>query len=332
VPEDLPQAAAARLSDALGGLETQRRRAAKATMVLCGLIIALALICALAPITQARYWSPGVLAIVAGACIGVSLLLELSATLWRGEVNRTVVPILAETRGGMTARVRGGLPPDALFGIAALFESRELFDLDPAFELGLLHRGDRSWTDWTLEGVHRSLAFTMAAVIRRRYGKNRRPRHSHHILLSIAVPVPFQGRVLIGRDSGSIESVMGRLAPLLDAVFSRPDSPQHLQAPYEAFERRFTVRADDPDEAQRLVTAAVAEGLVAIDAAHPDRAVRAAFHSGRLWLALDLAEPMLQQASLLHPAPATMAQLQEVLDELSLPQRLIDRLHGNPPT
>ncbi len=329
MPEDLPQAAAAQLSHALDVLETQRRRAAEATVVLCGQIIALALIWALAPIAQAR-WSPGSLFVAAAAFIGVRLLLDLSAALWRGEVNRIVVPILAETLGGMIARIRSGLPPDFLLGIGALFQSEELFDPDPAFELGLLHQRERTWADWTLDGEHRSLAFTMAGVVRRwrTGGKSRRPQYSHHILLSIAVPVPFQGRVLIARDGGPIELVMDHLAPLLDAVFSQPDSPQRLQAPYEGFERRFTVRADDPDEAQRLVIAAVAEGLAAIDEAHPDRSVRAAFHRGRMWLALDLAEPMLQQASLFRPAPAMMTRLQEMLGELRLPHRLIDHLHG----
>lgn len=81
MPEDLPQAAAARLSHALGVLETQRRRAAKATVVLCGQIIALALIWALAPFTQTQYWSPGVLVIAVAAFVGVHLLLDLSAAL-----------------------------------------------------------------------------------------------------------------------------------------------------------------------------------------------------------------------------------------------------------
>lgn len=52
---------------------------------------------------------------------------------------------------------------------------------------------------------------------------------------------------------------------------------------------------------------------------------------GRLWLALDLAGPMLQQARLFDPAPAMLAQVREVVAELSLPHRLIDHLHGGPP-
>ncbi|KGM33405.1 DUF3137 domain-containing protein [Inquilinus limosus] len=333
MPGDLPQAAAVRLSQAIDALEAQRRRAAEATVVICGQIVVLALVWGVAPIARG-HWSPGGIFTAAAAMLGARFLLGLSENLWRSTANRIVVPILAETLGGMTARLRSRGPAlDLLPAIGALLDPDVLFDLDPAFELGLLPRRSANWADWRLDGEHRSLAFTMAAIVQRWNTAGNKPasRRSDHVLLSIVVPVPFQGRVLIARDGGVFEAIADHLTPLLDTVLSRPDSPQRLQAPYEAFERRFTVRADDPAEAQRLVIAAVAEGLVAIDEAHPDRSVRAAFHRGRLWLALDLAEPMLQQVSLLRPAPAMMAQLQEMLGELGLPHRLIDYLHGRPP-
>lgn len=326
MPDEIPQAAAGQIERALGSLEAQRRRAAAATVVICGQIIVLALVWGLAPMLRGE-WAPGGLFAAAIAIAGANLLLRLSRDLWRGTANRIVVPILAETLGGMTARIRSGGPAlESLPGIGALFDSEQLFDLSPAFELGLLHRRDRAWGDWTLAGEHRSLAFTTAAVVQkwRTGGRSGRTRRSDHIVLSIAVPVPFQGRVLVARDDGLLEPVMDRLAPLLNFVLSRPDGPQRLVAPYEAFERRFTVRADDPAEAQRLVTPAVADGLLAIDDAHPERSVRAAFHGGRLWLALDFPEPMLQQPDLFRPAPAMLSRIEEMAAELSLPHRLID--------
>lgn len=332
MPEEIPQAAATRLRLALDSLEAQRRRAASATVVLCGQIIVLALAWGVVPMLSGR-WAPGGLFAAALAIIGASLLLRLGTDLWRGTANRVVVPILAETFG-MTARIRSGGPAlDSLPGIGALFDTDTLFDPGPAFALGLLPRRDRAWADWTLAGEHRSLAFTTAAVVQkwRTGGRSKRTRRSDHVVISIAVPVPFQGRVLIGRDAPLMEPILDRLAPLLSFVLAQPEGPQRLVAPYEAFERRFTVRADDPAEAQRLVTPAVAEGLLAIDDAHPNRSVRAAFQGGRLWLALDLAEPMLQQASLFHPASAMLARLQEMAGELSLPHRLIDPLHGGAP-
>lgn len=332
-PEKIPQAAAERLQHALASLEAQRRRAASATVVVCAQIVLVALGWGVAPALRGE-WAPGGLFAAVIAIAGANLLLGLSLDLWRGTTNRIVVPILAESLGGMTARIRSGGPAlDSLPGVGALFEPQALFDLSPVFELGLLHRRQRAWADWTLAGEHRSLAFTTAAVVQkwRAGGRSRRTRRSDHVVISIAVPVPFRGRVLIARDGGALEPIMDGLAPLLDAVLSRPEGPQRLVAPYEAFERRFTVRADDPAEAQRLVTPAVADGLLAIDDAHPDRSVRAAFHGGRLWLVLDLPEPMLQQPNLLHPAPAMLSRVQEMAGELDLPRRLIDQLHGRPP-
>jgi hypothetical protein len=334
MPEDISQAATARLAPALESLEAQRRRAASATVVLCAQIVLLALGWGVLPMLRGE-WAPGGLFAAVIAIAGANLLLGLSIDLWRGTANRIVVPILAEALGGMTARIRSGGPAlDALPWIGALFEPQGLFDLSPAFELGLLHQRQRAWADWTLAGEHRSLAFTTAAVVQkwRTGGRSRRTRRSDHVVISIAVPVPFQGRAVIARDGGALEPVMDRLAPLLDAVFSRQDSPQRLHAPYEAFKRRFTVRADDPAEAQRLVTPAVADGLLAIDDAHPDRSVRAAFRGGRLWLVLDLPGPMLQQPNLFRPAPAMLSQVQEMAAELSLPRRLIDQLHGGQPS
>jgi hypothetical protein len=333
MPDEIPQAAAVQLEHALESLEAQRRRAASATVVLCAQIVLLALVWGVVPMLRGE-WAPGGLFAAVIAIAGANLLLGLSIDLWRGRANRIVVPILAEALGGMTARIRSGGPAlEALPGIGALFEPQGLFDLGPAFELGLLAQRQRAWADWTLAGEHRSLAFTTAAVVQKWWtgGRSRRARRSDHVVISIAVPVPFHGRVLIARDGGALEPVLDHLTPLLDAVFSRQDSPQRLHAPFATFERRFTVRADDPAEAQRLVTPAVADGLLAIDDAHSDRSVRAAFHGGRLWLVLDLPGPMLQQPSLLRPAPAMLSRVRDMADELSLPRRLIDQLHGGPP-
>ena len=132
---------------------------------------------------------------------------------------------------------------------------------------------------------------------------------------------------MIARDGGPL---LEKLGALFDAALPQPGSPGRLAFPHEAFESRFSVRTDDPAEARRLITPGVADGLMAIDEAYPDQSVRAAFHAGRLWMALDLPGPLMQQAELFRPALAVQSRLQELADELTLPHRLIDHLHGGP--
>ncbi len=97
-----------------------------------------------------------------------------------------------------------------------------------------------------------------------------------------------------------------------------------------AFEKVFEVYAANAGEAERLLSAPLRESLVALSQARPGRALGAAFLEGRFLLAVPLSS-FLAQGKLNQPAETLLGELPQAQRELSLPQRVIDYLHGERP-
>ena len=101
--------------------------------------------------------------------------------------------------------------------------------------------------------------------------------------------------------------------------------------PHEGLERLFEIYAADAEEAARLITPALADSLVALDAAQPGTVIHAVFDSGWFRMALRLPRPLFSQPSLFTPMAGIVEQMPKIIREMRVPHRVIDYLHGDRP-
>lgn len=199
-------------------------------------------------------------------------------------------------------------------------------------ELGVLLRGCRPKFEDLVEGEHRDTAFRMIEV-RLIRGSGRSSRVVFRgVVLEIDVPRAFSCRVLMDRRTSTLKRLGARLLkrdPTVDMTRLHTGNP--------AFERRFHVFTDDPDEAAGLLTPAFRATMaeVARDFRGPwrptfswRRAVTAGFAEGRFLLALPLGGGRFEVGSLLRSAYACERDVRHFLADVAIAKDIIDRLHG----
>jgi hypothetical protein len=246
------------------------------------------------------------------AFAGIAFLACLK--LYKGSARGEIVPPLADALGLVYSAEAPG------------------FDVRRLVALGLLPSCEAASATDLVRGRHRETSFRMAEVrcwIERAQSmksgsRRRRDMQWQGPVVEVEVPVPFTGPVILSRDRGR----------LLNAVDGRPgrlDTLLRVQVADPAFEKVFEVFAADAAEAERLLQPGLRESLLALSGARPGKALGAAFVEGLFILTLPMKGRLLAQGRLFQPAETLLQELPQALRELTLPQRVIDYLHGDRP-
>jgi hypothetical protein len=162
------------------------------------------------------------------------------------------------------------------------------------------------------------------ARLRRRSGGKRSSSTTvfRGLLCSLSVPVAFDCRVLLVADKGALGN---RVTDFLRDTFTEM-SPVALD--HGAFEDRFQVYSDAPAEARQLLQPGLLDSLLAIADEAGKEAVNCAFLEGRFVIAIPQAKDLFEIGRLHRSLDYAEADLRRLASEFTIPQRLIDTLHG----
>ncbi|WP_349367676.1 DUF3137 domain-containing protein [Salinarimonas sp.] len=225
-------------------------------------------------------------------------------------------------------RLRNLVMPRAarLYGLAYDREAKGAPDVEPFERLGLLPKGELTLSD-SVAGRHRDLDVALVeARVRRRGGKGKRVLF-RGLLLRVSTETPAPTPIVIAPEHGG---------PLnaLAAAFGRYGGGglRRVETGLPTFERLFELRAGDPDAARAWLPASLLHGLVALAAEEArwkgEPAVTAAFQGEAFYLAIRRNAPFLEPGALGESVSGLEPHLHALLADLSLPQRLVDRLVG----
>ena len=280
------------------------------TIVLGGLIV----LCALA--TSYDAWQAGSFPWTVGwsalGAVGAWHVQKSSDRRWRCHVAGLIGPVVADAVGNMK-----------------LVSGEGTFDSEQTIQFATT--SGRTTQDWPLEGEHRKTPFRasgLTTVRRTGRGKHARRVEWHTLVIEVRVPIPFTGRVLLAKDRGHL---VNRLTEWLVIPAGAEGNVHRIVFPHEGLERLFEIYAADAEEAARLITPALADSLVALDAVQPGTVMHAAFDSGWFRMALRLPRPLFSQPSLFTPMAKIVEQIPEIILEMRAPHRVIDYLHGDRP-
>jgi hypothetical protein len=199
------------------------------------------------------------------------------------------------------------------------------FDLDLIARSGIVGGFNRSKLEDLLSGRHRGTDYQMVeARLRRRSGGKRSSSTTvfRGLLCSLSVPVAFKCRVLLVADKGALGN---RVTDFLRDTFTEM-SPVALD--HGAFEDRFQVYSDAPAEARQLLQPGLLDSLLAIADEAGKEAVNCAFLEGRFVIAIPQAKDLFEIGRLHRSLDYAEADLRRLASEFTIPQRLIDTLHG----
>jgi hypothetical protein len=208
-------------------------------------------------------------------------------------------------------------------------EAKAGFDLQRFEAAGVVGHYKRSKLEDLFTGRHRETGFRMVEAKLRRASRGRRRSSSRTVfkgvLFDIEVPKPFACRILLTADKGGLVNRMeGFFRDKVGGM--EPVSFDHAE-----FEARYEVYADDAAAARALMTPALLDSLVALCAAADKEALRAAFANGRFLLALPNRGNLFEIGRLHRSLEHLEADVKALLDQVTLPHRVIDYLHGGRP-
>ena len=178
------------------------------------------------------------------------------------------------------------------------------------------------------EGTHRNTAFRMVEVhLFWRRGKSTTTVFTG-LLLTVSVPATFTGRIIVVQRHGDWRKRLGQaLAPGRQC-----DVVLFDDAPFEAL---FEVYTDHPDDARRLLAPSLRDTLVMLaqdyDLEGPRGAFRAAFDGGEFLVAIPQRGTLFEVSGMHRPLADLGEQLVRLLEEVTIPHRIIDYLHGDRP-
>ncbi len=199
------------------------------------------------------------------------------------------------------------------------------FDLARVERSGITGDFNRAKLEDLFLGRHRGTDFGMveARLKKRSGGRRRRSRTVFAgLLCEISVPVPFAGVVLLVGDKGALGNW------IVDWLRSKFEGVERIQLDHGRFEERFQVYGDRPDEAARLLQPGLLDSLIAIAEELGERAVNCAFIEGRFLIALPQRRDLFEVGSLHRSLDGAEDDLRRLALEFTIPQRLIDNLHG----
>ena len=200
------------------------------------------------------------------------------------------------------------------------------FDLARVARSGITGSFDRAKLEDLFIGRHRDTDFRMveARLKKRRRGRRKKGQKTvfSGLLCEIGVPLPFAGVVLVVGDKGALGNwIVDWLRDTFEGI-----APVTLG--HAAFEARFQVYSDSPDEAARLLQPGLLDTLLAIADELGRGAVNCAFIDGRFLIALPQKQNLFEIGRLHRSLAHAEDDLRRLALEFTIPQRLIDNLHG----
>ena len=205
--------------------------------------------------------------------------------------------------------------------VRALGEGASRSAVGRAQEAGAVLTG-RVTVDDGFAGRHSDCDYDFVeAVVTQGSGKNRSVVF-HGYVLSVSVPVQFSSRIVVAEDRGITNAFSNFFASTFKGVVN---VPFHDDA---EFERHFEVRAENAEDARRLLSPEMRQIFNGFAGQFGIGKVRAAFHAQRFYLAVkdktDRFEPAEFAREILDLRHGTRG----VANDLDLAHRLIDRLRG----
>ena len=142
------------------------------------------------------------------------------------------------------------------------------------------------------------------------------------LLCDISVPQDFAGRVLLVAAPGEAGDPTPQTPPDGLAGLSQ------VNLDHPTFEKRFSVYSDSPRMARGLLQPALLDSLLSIADDLKVRAMTCAFLEGRFLVALPEPKNLFEIGRLRRSLETVEQDLRRLAIEFTLPQRLIDNLHG----
>ena len=304
--------------DIAAGLQAQEVTRLRAVALLWKLeagVIALAVVAGLI-----LHWSNAHWAFLWIVVPGAALLLgwfaaRLPRLLYREGLRELVMPPVCGFLGGLTYQRRGeggGIDPKRLMDVG-LIPPASRFTLEDYFA--------GRWRDQAWEMVE-------LRVIREGSTSKSGSRGSRTVyrglLLRMAVPVTFEGVVVVSRDFGRLGNELAALVGLGRAL-------GRVALPHAAFEQHFEVRSDGKARLEELLTEQGVRALLQLDETGGGTGLTADAVDGACSIALPLRQDLFEFGSLFRSVYKVADDLHEILFQATLPRRIIDALHGQVP-
>lgn len=303
--------------DIAAGLQTQEVARLRAVALLWKLeagVLALAVAAGLILHWSSAHWAFLWIVVPVATLLLGWFAARLPRLLYSEGLRELVMPPVCAFLGGLTYQRRGeggGIDPKRLMDVG-LIPPATRFTLEDYFA--------GRWRDQPWEMVE-------LRVIRESSGKsgNRASRTVYRgLLLRMAVPVSFEGVVVVSRDFGRLGNELAALVGLGRAL-------GRVALPHAAFEQHFEVRSDGKAKLEELLTEQVLLALLQLDETRGGKGLTAAFVDGACFIALPLRQDLFEFGSLFRSVYKVADDLHEILFQATLPRRIIDALHGQVP-
>ena len=198
------------------------------------------------------------------------------------------------------------------------------FDLDGFKRSGVLPGFGRSKVELEdfIGGRHRGTDYRIVEARLKQSGKSSTTTVFAGLLCDIAVPQPFSCKVILSPDSGGLGN---KALDVLRGAFAKVE-PVPLD--HAAFERRFRAYSDDPAEARGLLQEGLLDSLLAIADSLGKPALSCAFFEGRFLVVIPQDKNLFEVGRLQRSLDHAEEDLRRLAAEFTIPQRLIDNLHG----
>ena len=265
------------------------------------------------PVLVAALWPLGpdwaLLAGVVGLALALNLLARQQRS-FRDHLRALVMPAICRAIGGL----------QHCAGEAAELPFAELE------RLGLLPEHDARQIDDVFAGRHRDTAFVMAEARLRLHPRSSYRRRSRTVfrglILAIEVPRLIRTPILIARDAGALGNGLRGWLKRFKGIAARSTLP------HPAFEARFEVYAEQAGLARETVSPGVCEALVALADAHPGQRMQGAFQGRWFYLTFARRGDQFRLGSLFRSLEGLEQEAGQVLCDIQLVHRVIDRLRG----
>ncbi|WP_299624146.1 DUF3137 domain-containing protein [Pelagibius sp.] len=303
---------AAEIAPGLPGVEAGRKELRQSAYTrAAGLAFVLALVVAItAAFTDA--WPIGIVVAAIGA-VGGAFWVSAPSRRHREAMRGLVIEPLQRFLGGLEYHRKPG----------------ERFDLDRFRRSGITAGFNRAKLEDLLIGRYRNTDYRMVEARlkqrRRSSGKSRQRTVFAGLLCEISVPQPFACTVLLVGDKGALGN------RIVDWLRAKMTNLSAVETGQEAFEARYQVYSDRPEEARGLLQPALLDSLLAIADAAGRGAVNCAFMENRFLIAIPRRENLFEIGRLNRSLEHAEEDVRRLAVELTLPQRLIDYLHGDRP-
>lgn len=203
------------------------------------------------------------------------------------------------------------------------------FDLEPFRRSGVTAGFNRAKLEDLLIGRYRDTDYSLVEARLRQssgLGTKRQERSTFTgLLCQVSVPVAFTCTVLLVGDKGKLGNwVVGLVRNSLTNLSA-------VTLGHEAFEARYQVYSDQPEEARGLLQTTLLDSLLAISDAVGHKSVNCAFIDGRFLIAIPHGDNLFEIGRLHRSLEHAEEDVRRLAVEFTIPHRLIDTLHGERP-